>query len=83
MNSPQRFDTLASTEGRASCAAAFSLLLPGKTLYFNALNEQRKFRGRGNKEGAKQEWQTLENAGLGTFVTNKAARGTAQVRVLG
>lgn len=62
--------------------ASFSLLLPGKVLYFNALNELRKFRGRGNKEGAKRAWQYLQEAGLGTFKTQKAARGTAQVILL-
>ena len=68
-----------SSDGTATNNASFSLLLPGKVLYFNALNELRKFRGRGNKVGAKQAWECLEKAGLGTFVTRKAARGTTQV----
>ena len=68
-------------ETSGSANATFSLLLPGKVLYFNALNELRKFRGRGNKDGAKQAWQCLQKAGLGSFVTQKAARGCAQVRL--
>lgn len=48
-------------------------------LFFNALNEMRKVRSRGNKDGAREAWQCLQEAGLGTFTTRKAARGTAQV----
>ena len=61
---------VATTEGPSTSAtnATFSLLLPGKILYFNALNEQQKFRGRGNKDGAKKAWQHLEDAGLGTLI---------------
>ena len=71
---------LSQSETTGNANATFSLLLPGNVLYFNALNELRKFRGRGNKDGAKQAWECLQNAGLGSFATQKAARGCAQVR---
>ena len=66
-------------------------LLSGATHIFHSFYPERycismhlmrqKFRGRGNKEGAKLAWQSLEEAGLGTFTTKKAARGTTQVVV--
>ncbi len=59
--------------------ASFSLLLPGKVLYFNALNEKRRFRDRGNKGGAKLAWRELENSGLGAFIEKPAGRGTRDV----
>ena len=68
------------TPGNAN--ATFSLLLPGKVLYFNALNELRKFRRRGNKDGAKQAWERLHTAGIGTFVMRKVVRGCAQVKFI-
>lgn len=60
-------------------AATFSLLLPSKVLHFNALNEKRRFRDKGNKAGAKNAWQQLESAGLGTFIEEKAPRGAKEV----
>ncbi len=59
--------------------ASFSLLLPGKVLHFNALNEKTRFRDQGNKAGAKQAWKELEINGLGTFVEKPAGRGTRDV----
>ena len=56
-----------AAESLAHSNAACSLLLPGKVLHFNALNSsgQRKFRERGNKQGAKQGWELLQQAGSG------------------
>ena len=68
-----------SNTGMAHSNASFSLLLPGKVLHFNALNEKRRFRDRGNKPGAKLAWKELEEAGLGTFSEKPAARGTKEV----
>lgn len=59
--------------------AAFSLLIPGKVLNLSALNTQKKFRDRGNKQGAKKGWQLLEESGLGKLQASKALRGTDMV----
>lgn len=56
--------------------ASYSLLLPGKILNLTILNNLRKFRDRGNKQGAKQAWKLLDEAGLGTLIESKARRGT-------
>ena len=66
-----------------SNAAYISLLLLGKVLHFNALNSsgQRKFRERGNKQGAKQGWELLQQAGLGELREKKACRGTDMVKL--
>ena len=65
--------------GNAHGNASFSLLLPGKVLHFNALNEKRRFRDRGNKPGARLAWKELEQAGLGKFSEEPAGRGTKEV----
>lgn len=63
-----------------SCnTTSFSLLLPGKTIHFNALNKKRRFRDKGNKAGAKLAWQELERADLGTYIEEKVARGAREV----
>lgn len=59
--------------------AAYSLLIPGKILNLSALNSQKKFRDRGNKQGAKKGWQLLEDSGLGKLHATKAVRGTDMV----
>ena len=65
-----REDTLAQTN------ATFSLLLPGDVLDLTALNNQRKFRDKGNKAGAKLGWDLLEKSGLGPIKQKNARRGT-------
>ncbi len=55
--------------GMTHVNASFSLLLPGKVLYFNA---KRRFRDRGNKTGAKLAWNELDNSGLGAFIEKPA-----------
>lgn len=67
--------------GNCHTATTFSLLLPGKMLHFNALNEKRRFRDKGNKAGAKPAWQELERSGLGTFLEEKVARGTRVISI--
>lgn len=61
--------------------AAYSLLIPGKVLNLSTLNAQKKFRDRGNKQGAKKGWQLLEESGLGKLHATKALRGTDMVCV--
>lgn len=72
-------DTATGTTTNSRSTISFSLLLPGKTLHFNALNEKRRFRDKGNKAGAKHAWQELEKAGLGTFVEERIGRGAREV----
>ena len=64
------------TDDVAKANASYSLLLPGRTLYLNALLEQRKFRDRGNKDGAVKGFKLLEEAGLGKVIDVKPHRGT-------
>ena len=60
--------------------AAFSLLLPGKVLYLNALLHLRKFRDRGNKGGAVRGFELLERQGLGLLVSTRLQRGANMVK---
>jgi hypothetical protein len=59
--------------------AAYSLLIPGRVLNLSALNSQKKFRDRGNKQGAIKGWQLLEQSELGKLHDMKAQRGTDRV----
>jgi hypothetical protein len=69
--------------GVAHRNAAFSLLLPGTVLYFKALNSssQRKFRDKGNKPGARQGWELLQDNGLGKLKEIKPSCGTDFVSI--
>lgn len=62
----------------ASNPEGYMLLIPGKRLYITALNERKKFRDMGNKQGAVDAINALERAGLGIVITNKA-QGTSKV----
>ena len=59
--------------------AAFTLLLPGKVLHLSALIVSRKFRDRGNKAGALEAMNHLEDCGLGKLFGANSARGTDKV----
>ena len=61
---------------------AFCLLLPGKNLHLSTLLAQKKFRQRGNKDGALNAFRALESAGLGKLKTEEKDRGTAEVSLL-
>ena len=60
----------------AQSIATFSLLLPGGVLDLTTLNNQRKFRDKGNKTGAKLGWDLLQQCGLGKLKEKKARRWT-------
>ena len=60
--------------GKAHGNATYSLLLPGKVLYLNALLSLKKFRDRGNKEGAVQGFYVLQGAGLGRVIEKSLNR---------
>lgn len=51
--------------GGDDATAAYCLQLPGKTLYLTPLLAQKKFRKRGNKDGAVRAFYQLEAEGLG------------------
>ena len=63
----------------AQSSATFSLLLPGNILDLTALNNQHKFRDKGNKAGAKLGWDLLQQCSLGELKQKKARRGTDMV----
>ena len=56
----------------------YVLLLPGKRLHITALNEKKKFRDMGNKQGAVDTITSLEQDGLGIVISTKT-QGTAKV----
>lgn len=56
----------------------YMLLLPGKRLHITALNDKKKFRDMGNKPGAVNTINTLEQNGLGIVISTKA-QGTTKV----
>jgi len=59
--------------------ATYCLLLPGKVLHLSALLAAKRFRDKGNKEGAVRAMKVLQEAGLGEVMECKPARGTAMV----
>lgn len=56
----------------------YMLLIPGKRLHITALNERKKFRDMGNKQGAVETITALEKDGLGLVLSNRT-QGTAKV----
>ena len=57
----------------------FCLLLPGSTLDLSSLLQSKKFRSRGNKDGALTAMKALEADGLGKLLDKGAHRGTSVV----
>ena len=62
--------------------AAFTLLLPGKKLNLSALLAQKKYRKRGNKDGAIRCFFMLEEDGLGKVLQLTGTKGAGVVRYL-
>ena len=61
--------------------ASYCLLLPGKVLHLTPLLAAKKFRNRGNKEGALRAFGLLEDDGLGnTYIISGIRGGGAQVK---
>ena len=56
--------------------AAYCLTLPGQTLYLNPLLQAKKFRKRGNKDGAVRAFLQLEEEGLGKTPVIGEGKGT-------
>ena len=59
--------------------AAFCLTLPGKRLYLSPLLAMKKFRKKGNKEGAIAAFYKLEEDGLGKVLEVQCSKGTSTV----
>ena len=59
--------------------AAFCLHLPGMKLYLSPLLAQKKFRKRGNKDGAVRAFYQLESEGLGKVLEVGCTKGTSIV----
>ena len=68
-----------SSDGQRS--ATTSLLLPGKILDLKALSQKRAFCNSGNKAGAVQGFEILEENCLGVMTTTKLNRGANMVGV--
>ena len=60
--------------------AAYCLTLPGETLYLTPLLAAKKFRNRGNKDGAVRAFLQLEEEGMGKTWVVGGSKGTTQVR---
>ena len=60
--------------------AGYCLALPGETLYLTPLLAAKKFRNRGNKDGAVRAFLQLEEEGLGKTLVIGGSKGTTQVR---
>ena len=62
--------------------AAYCLTLPGQTLYLTPLLQAKKFRKRGNKDGAVRAFLQLEEEGLGKTLVIGEGKGTTQVSLI-
>ena len=67
------------TTPNASSLVSYCLLLPGKKLHLSALLTAKKFRGKGNKDGAVAAFREIADAGLGMLSTEESRRGTSAV----
>ena len=62
--------------------AAYCLNLPGKTLFLSHLLSLKKFRKRGNKDGAIKAFFKLEEEGLGKVLEIPSLKASQRVRKL-
>ncbi len=60
--------------------AMFCLILPDKVLHISALLAAKRFRDKGNKDGAVKAIKMLESAGLGT-VRVQTAKGNIYSKI--
>ena len=66
--------------GDDDATAAYCLQLLGKVLYLSPLLAPKKFRKRGNKDGALRAFYQLETEGLGKVLEVGCGKGTSVVR---
>ena len=62
--------------------AGFCLTLPGRTLYLTPLLALKKFRKKGNKDGAVRAFYCLQEEGLGKVLEVGGTKGTSSVSIL-
>ena len=62
--------------------ARFCLCLPGKTLYLTPLLALKKFRKKGNKDGAVRAFYQLQEEGLGKVLELTGTKGISSVSAL-
>lgn len=62
--------------------AGYCLTLPGKTLYLSHLLALKKFRKRGNKDGAVRSFFRLQEEGLGRVKEIVGNKGVAAVSII-
>lgn len=72
----------ATDDEQAQGNATLSLVIPGKVLYLSALLNKRKFRKKGDKDGALAGLRVLEKANLGKVESTNPKRGTSAVSIL-
>lgn len=61
---------------------AFFVLLPGKVLKLSSLVQAKKFRGKGNKEGAVAAFEELQQASLVKLISEDSQRGAPSASVI-
>lgn len=69
-------------EDQANANATLCLTIPGKVLHLTALLTIRKFRKKGDKEGALAGFRALEKANLGMVEAINPRRGTSVVSTM-
>ena len=74
-------DDTETTDKEAINNAAYCLTLPGRSLDLSALLVAKKFRYRGNKEGAISALKLLERDDLGKLIPKTAHRGASTVSI--
>ena len=62
--------------------ATYCLTLPGKELFLSPFLSNKKFREKGNKEGAIKAFDLLQQEGLGQVMETTSVRGTSKVDLL-
>ena len=71
--------TASPAEASAHNNAGYCLTLAGRKLYLTPLLQKKKFRKRGNKEGALAAFYQLEEEGLGKILELQGSKGTSIV----
>lgn len=66
-------------ESTEDSTAGHCLKIKSKRLYLTTLLAKKKFRKRGNKEGAVSAFYKLEEEGLGKVMEIKGSKGTSEV----
>lgn len=62
-----------------NATAAMTILLPGKILYLTPLLNAKKYRNRGNKDGAIRAFYQLHDEGLGNVIEVEGGKGSSMV----